>query len=760
MKATYDYTEALELCLSEMKQTHQFFFDSADVVNIIQGRDAYFDRYGKFNSAEFESLRTLVISLAWGGVLSNQSTSVNTIYMTPTHQAEIFRLLQNDFGIYHSKEATSEQYIKQFVDEVGHLEELSFRDEDPVNRLTHLIDKGKHGFKIIQSLSPLVWNQRFKDFRDSRTKKFEVVDYNYRDFKVGDDDYFQDYLTVVKELKKGKHEINAFSDALALAYLARLVKKFNNSSDETVPIPIFFDSSDFKSALEKYGLIEPFIIKLANGTTQCILRNAKFFLAYSVANFGRQIISYHNQGDELVKAVLENTNTMASFRDRLANKNMITTLKSDYFDKLEQEIETYLTFEFCKKRLVPFFAEESLGQISDYVRQNDSIKILIDELKKLDQDQLNSQSKKQQNELAAYLSKIKTWDVIEQKIKQFEELNNTLEDGLDVFNDFGLVRFFIPDAYHKGIVSFLDNKNGIFSADDRISFLKSQKIYDYYVEFSSDECNPLLNSEQTENLYILLCVFWALGFYEEIYSKILNDKLHFSVIGPDHPLLMIKAAALFKGGNPQNREALLNKIISRLEKKFNSGEHQQTKYEVAVMLAYIYFNSYPDGNRFSATATSVQVADQPLYAKKAIYYAHQACEYYKNTRVELLSARLYATNILIYYIVEVGTDDEINKILETFKQFAALEVNAGTSWHFRYDDTVARYYYRQSKQNSNYSIEKRKGFLKQSKEKVNYALSRWEKVSPNILRKISGCRDVQDIKNFRDITIALDPLDS
>jgi hypothetical protein len=58
--------------------------------------------------------------------------------------------------------------------------------------------------------------------------------------------------------------------------------------------------------------------------------------------------------------------------------------------------------------------------------------------------------------------------------------------------------------------------------------------------------------------------------------------------------------------------------------------------------------------------------------------------------------RLYITNLKVYYYTEISTENAFEELNEIVNWFTAQDRIYPSHWHYRYDDSIARYFYRKS----------------------------------------------------------------
>lgn len=120
----------------------------------------------------------------------------------------------------------------------------------------------------------------------------------------------------------------------------------------------------------------------------------------------------------------------------------------------------------------------------------------------------------------------------------------------------------------------------------------------------------------------------------------------------------------------------------------------------------------------------------------AIQYAREALLFFDKHTSKESKHRIYSLNIYCYYIIDSASDEEYKKITNWIKELIVLKSSIN-SWHFRYDDTIARSFHRRA------LMEKSKA------DKIEYATTALKIIKESLsrLNDLDG-RDVKEVQSY------------
>ena len=652
------------------------FFDAHDVIDIVKGYEALYrdPNYTGFRESYFNSERFFVQTLASGKKIAGP------ISMLPPHQEEFSSKFTDGFGV-DKDQTLGEEDLTSLI-----YETKTFRDQRQwlktrkgKKKELNIANRAKEGipnYKVAMAVFKTSWKARVRQF-------FRVEPI----FKIWNEEIpLEEYvvsavckklITAINDIRPGSiGRTNNFNDALALTHLHHLVDDFNAGKSDT--IPLFFDSTGlFREVVDQAGLEAEYLIRREGVEKSSILRDAKYFIVHS-------IFSKRHNGATATKELLEHYDRIEEYKTKFAGLERVGTIQS--FMEFNSEIEQYINLNFLRHIMIDSYANDSLKSIFDQMN--------IDTETYKDQNfitELDTDVEKLKVELLESIDDVfltqQLWESIHQGVEWLRE--HVTDSGqrtrpVSVWRDLGLIRFSIPVNTVLKVEKLMED-DGILSSDEDTVKNASVGLLSLLIE-------GVTKKGKSESLITGLACLWALGRYPEVIRQSVNYKNHHFSMG------LIRGSAILKAGEGDLEEVL--EIIQWLEKK--APKHPDLKPNIYIGVASLCFHYWMKENEmFSVNGIIPEAASQGEYSLKAINYSRKAKDLLNNIKdlehpnehyFALL--RLWALNLYIYYCIEGGDKAMFKESRKIINAFIRYKHDSDFNWHYRFDDTIARYYHR------------------------------------------------------------------
>lgn len=709
----------LDVCTNEIDKQYQFYFDSADIVKIIQGVNRFYEKKEneiKFNAYLFNRNETIVHSLALGGFLNKG------IKLLPPHQAELSKLIKNEKGgtsiFFDNSSNILKNFLEKDLDFFSKLTDITTNKHIPLDDVyiqQWIDEKANEIFKAIYFSYQAGYNERLNELFKNKIIVTEA--YDLTDLEIWDIELFSSLTDIFRKTRPDKEwGWSNFNDVAAFIHLAKKVRDFNDNNSNR--LPIYYDSHNYSDSFPEDLMNKYFRIKINESDhkkNSYAFRKWNFFQIYALLNFNKttSLIDEDKQyfGFATTKHFIEKL--LASFNDKKLNKEIqkVETLYEKEVVEFNKDLNTYINVDFYRVIINRIFRTK--------------IEIVNKILEDYKKQKLNAESaeivKRQGDIILEYLNdKIddileetsSMYHLIENRLIYVKKLNTQLSktgDELDVFKHYSLFRFFIPKDFQTTIKYFF-SKDGLLSDDKETTNEAKTTLWQLYYRTvylkHSEKSNLPPRSLLAENeLYILFSTFWILNLHDKI-SNFNFEKKYLSSLS--HSLLMLIGASINRTITEANSEyegaeiLLFNykNVIAILEARVLETSNDK-KAQIEIVLAYLYFHLWhQEGNKL--------ILERPFYDNEevvyepnthnfiAINYAKKAYTFYTNKKENNNPYLLYALNIYIYYVIESGPTSLFKEIRALITDFVKLK-DAARDWSFRYDDTIARNLHRIAK---------------------------------------------------------------
>ncbi|MCO6492870.1 MAG: hypothetical protein J5I98_30910 [Phaeodactylibacter sp.] len=684
---SYFIQEEEEQLRKEEKLELDYYFDSFDVINMLQGAMAYetgfrFDR----DALKREKRKNSVYALAFQKFFKG-------IRMLPPHRLEFIRKLDKSHAFF--KVPDNRQEYERLYEEVLHALKLGDQktirelDSSNIDEFTEkLLQDGAKLFRANYLLREYTWARRFKYLIK---EKILVLDQPARQLAEVDDPGLLNLIRGVFDKIRPGYPTNNHYDALAFYYLQEQLNAFKNSKATKKTLPVFYASSPvIKEAISDIRSINPELFAYSSGDKLIpVVRDSLFFVL------------------EAVFTLEDHTSEFFSDLQK-AKEDLRALVQKEYEKSFDTDEAVVTSIEHARKQ----FEEKVLEIINVKFVQEIWIKEkayqqLVDELKSIfvfkDSD-LPIVEERIQETLDETLANAKINLTNSRKlsaiIDNFQNVSKDIDNCLgnvpssDVFLDFALMKF----GLDRRKLPQLQDK-----VDSLIDFKQVHADYSpvIYEVISSLMMQPD-DKEKAKKFLSALTVAWLLNKHELIVA-LCSDLNREDLRKRYETALIYGASHITINRNKQGikrTEEIIDCVLS----------HTDENYKVWLGVGFLYFRLWE-----SKTSLKPDLPEMFLDAWKnqrksrdykkyvlhgAIKYATKAYEFLKSEKGNeghkdkfRLQNYLYALNNVIYYTTKTASREEFKALDPLVSELEGYE--GRPEWQGRFYDTLGWYYLRE-----------------------------------------------------------------
>ncbi len=666
------------------------YFDTLDVTHSVLGVETYFFA-GTFDVKEIFQApmdrplrdRTLVLCLAFSGRLG-------PFKLLPPHQAEFLASLNRDFGVY--THLPPKQMVSQFLDAVSRTESVKkeaslLRDSDEEKTLEYVrqhAGSATNFFKILQLIRGVTWQERLVKLRRDRLLRLTRHDFDYEELL--DSSVFHTLYKEFEQIREERATAN-FADAIALTMLTKKVEEIRK--DNFKSIPRFFVSSErtdetplFLTVINRAGLGDAFSYSVLNQSSSSVLRRSDYFVFKST--FQKPHDSKGKESGSEMTRPKELLNLRDSISSILEAPSLVQPQQLDAITfsgkKLSQVIDDLNTFLFFTNVWLPSSTQDVQLAVKDLKEAADELKSR--EFKRGVSEGIEAAKAILQENVIQYQLIRRMWLGVETAVKSLKGQWGSDED-IDYSRDFGLLRFAFPDSAYMRINQVLE---GLLKGAEEGRLTHSNLIAACYLAHLS----PTKNEKYVDDLAAAASVLWVAELYRQ-----LVDLLSEVEPLPHYSLELILAAAL---SEMHHKETRGTRIINKLYRMYLKTKNVRERANLAVGLAYLYFHFWRrmgyapswDSDGDSAKRDATDAGRESI--NRSIKLALEA---YNLLGDWDMKKKVYALNQYVYYLVMGGDKSSLNLMHDAANNLLRYKEQGDTEWwQHRFDDTLARYYYR------------------------------------------------------------------
>jgi hypothetical protein len=690
-KVWQDYEDSIESNGGRI----QVFFDTLDVIRMIQGLYAFHDNLS-INIKRFKEIETLIHCIAFKGWLQE-------IHILPPHQDELLSKL-SDSSFKHIFPDSIKMIKENFIAELEHsipgfnyysngFGENTQAEEHTSKKIREISDNGQEYFKLAMlcAADKFHWNDRLKYLLSPSSQKGKPLlvfnDEGYAFEKISKEPLFKTLRTAL-DSERDRLSRNNIVDAIALYMLQEKLALYQEDKKNN-PLPLFMiNSFKINSVIEKVqNTIPDFLCYYHDGVKIPIYRKAEYFLVNVIYPNGNKDDQFLNEYyKEITQA--NNLHKLEIFVDYAgSNRSIDANNKINFFKiwlkKNKQEVQSAIS------NVINYFSESDILEINRYSEEN---------IAKIER---NLNQFKLISEIA------KGTDLIEKSIKNNFKSDAEMQHSLNVFRDFSLTRFGIDQ---DNALQIQKNYEELKSDADSG---KLDLVRNLLTEISMNAIHALRNGDYQGLIspFGLLWIFDQKKLIEVIYDNILKEHKNPLKSLPT-PVLLVVSASI------NDTKGKLKDIFTELEARQTKAEN---KYEIPLGLSYSYFllwynmSDYPRTPGLGRPKLSHGTEDLPKKHEDYLFSSIENAKIAYQHLSKLISSndepsenldkyklkRFYAINNYVYAITQkTGNDVEIASDYFT-DLVEQILYNCSDEYHQpRFHDTLARYYVRLARMES------------------------------------------------------------
>jgi hypothetical protein len=673
--------------LREAGRTTLTFFDTAGVRAALLGMDNFLTESSTFDLKAFNKKSSLVYALAAAGWLG-------PMHMLLPHQNELRILANLDFGTeLHGQDlrVLMHRFLQALAINQEILDAKKIKGLDHEAAIRFVRDNVGSGsaeklFKAIQFIRG-TWRTRLIGWLKTKQLLLSDEDFDLADVMGGMT--FQRLKQSFGRFRRDKSEtgseirswdVSNSVDALALAELAKKLRRLNSEGAPSVPV-LFSPDGFFEKVIKKAGLESRFSYINDEGSRLSSIRGPDYFIFKAIFDPPDLVRSTDS------KFVQASMTELRELRERVSSilkaqcdlEEALTTttgLGGKPLGKLIEEIRTLSFFENVWLPLSPSSLEEVEHELQEAAEglRSPEFRRAADEALTRAKQEIDAKTKTYEQLTSLWHRVAAASKLLQNRIKaalregrQNRKKNQETEPPkeLDPFLHFALLRFSLPNSSHSFIRSTI---SALVSGNFMIERDAQRKILGKYRSVRSDSPQSL------ELLSELSGVFWCLNLDQDLISMLESCKplRHFS-------LDMILIASYFRLNQNVGKGNLLLKELTERYSDLPPNKMGQ----LMIGLGYLYFHLIlcldlvPDQTN--------QEAMQELY-ENAVRCARMARDLLTDS-----PSQVYALNNYLYYMVESSDDRYLSEMRWAAEELKKWIDKPGV-WQYRFDDTLARYY--------------------------------------------------------------------
>ena len=623
--------------LVQAKQTLRIYFDTRDIRDALLGLESFYDDAGRFNRRQFESPRTLVQSLMAAGWLG-------TISMLTPHQAELVALLQLGFG-RNARPPFAKQAAVFWKDagvlreEKGLPESLQSLSDDEIAAIVReQSGRAATFFKAVQSITG-PWQARLRTWTQRHILSFEPSTEDFGALVASP--LFQELRSGFSEVRPESLAAN-FADAAALTILSNRIQDFRDGLVND--FPCIYATRVFESVIARTGRHQWFEVRLASGVVASSIRSTEYFLLRAI----------HSPVSERL-ASLDPTELRRLY-DELSS--VLTAADGDYVRKyaagadsaLSTLIRELTSLEFFDRVWLPYAALDDTPKVLRHLTDADVRREVTAEIHRV------------QHELHINAARYRTAAQLSERLRfVYERLSaergQLLPPGADVIALLGLAPFGLKPDLQDEVCTLV---HGLLASDAPTL----GKVIDLYLRVRDERVGSEIST-------VVAAVLWIAGLDDLIMGLDRESDGELS-----ESLEILFAAAMSRSGRGPGE---VRARIARLEHRYTAMSKCGEKGDLAIGLAYLY------GRLALSMRHEPERVTRDELLKRAVHYASSAA-----LDVDHEARRAYALNQSLYYLLQTESADatQMRKAADRL-----MSCQNSSSWQYRFDDTMAFYFY-------------------------------------------------------------------
>jgi hypothetical protein len=682
----------------ELQRKHPvLFFDTADIQDAVIGMRAFYGDDGRFLKSRFERTRALVNALISAGWLGQ-------FHLLMPHLAEFHKKAQNNFRLSPITDWNAE--IREFLTHLKWLDDenhstLDERSEVELQRLFETQARnGLSWFKAIYSMTP--WHRKLGIWIRTGLLNIDQKPLDYG--KIVDSRNFG-LLKKKFDEHRPSASINNVVDTTAICQLMDMVEKFNQGA---VEIPRFFlplgSSSKLSRVITDLDWWDRFECNIHDGTgnTSSVFRDEDYFLYKITFRHHTSVLKGSSTDKNDIKKVLKEqkkelsrwqktvTSVLGSLpleKNDLYTQTLTEVSIDDDLKDLIDSLQRYSVLDQDR------FKNPTTEEFRAALRKSKESKKIVEEQKEIyENTRFRKFVNEQWNDKIDELSEdINDFTIFTELYHELDRSIRTLQQRLgsypgvekdDFFTILGLIRYGFPEEIEALVGDILSDL--ISGEDDNIRSGCARTIRSYLDARKA----PAENSEKFMTAAAVLLAVHGSRMFSDLLKNVVGPLPHYS-------LDIAYCELLLRKHRTEKDLARGMSLLGKLEKLWKTEDEDPN---LSIGLAYLHYWAWRAKGgtaawelEYNLQAKEVEYERDRL-ARGAIYYAGHA---YESISIDEPAKKAYALNQFVFCVVECGDLAHLRALKER-KDFLLNYQNIPKVWQFRFDDTLARYYFRRA----------------------------------------------------------------
>jgi hypothetical protein len=620
------------------------YFDTSEIRDAALGAESYLTKSGHFEEERRRQPRALIQTLLSAGWLGQ-------VRLLTPHQSELLTKITFDFV------SLTESTFYQAVEHVS----ASLQKSRAEAQSADLIDSARQTSRaaiaefISIEASRLSWRKRLAEWRTRGILSYDTIPTDYAQLLRSDD-----YNVMERALAAERPDmtINNVNDAAAIATVTAALRDYEAGNTKRIPL-LYVGTTTIRRALEQ-KLMSKLTVELEKDRHLTVIRDWTYFVVRSIFRPARTALG---------AAVTQMTLTeLRHLRDQLRtvivgqqriSSNVLVHLKLGE-QEINEQVDTFVELCFYRNVWLPYKERPNVQAIEEATERASNERVL----KALDEIQARFRVTAEQYDIIGGF-----WARVTAAVDELS-LKTKSSPDLDHIRAFGAFRFSpspraIEDAtrFFKGVAAGTPESRGKELHGLLLEYLELRKGLN------------VVGKELAERTAVIL---WTLK---------LDDTIVDLFSGASGWMEVLYAAAILRSGREIER---VERIMSRLESEIPHTT-PSAKLRVSIALAYLSFH-LALRREFQPSWLPVRTRSNSddvlrLVAKAAEY----ACSAADDQYVRRSALQVYALNQSLYYLIAVGSDDR-DDLITRADRLLPFKPHPN-EWDYRYDDTLARYYY-------------------------------------------------------------------
>jgi hypothetical protein len=699
-----------DIALENKNKETELYFDTADLRAAILGlHDFYRPDSDEFNRNKFNKPERLVHCLA-------VSNWLGSIHLLPPHQKEFLTLLKIEFGVTIERDpvGVAKRFLHHagFADAHERISPISELSQAEIKKLvTRQAGSAHDFFKAVQCIVP--WHKRLPTMLHNGTLHINPQKVDYEN--VISNSAFQQLLDAFN-LERPSKQVQNLADVIAIVLLNNKILLYRKGESNVIP-RLFVSAPIFRKIIgqkEFAGFLT--YSKTPEGRDISVFRDEDYFVFR--ATFRSDLRTTSNDGEARqdvetrLRALREEVATILKARSDIEIGNVSEEESGELFNQalvndeeeirvlgkpLSHAIEELRRFSFLENVWLRSRAPEDLDSaVRQLIQSAQEVKIKRTKTFKSGLDKALGDVKQTLEKNVQEVEWVMTlWDGLEQRAGALlDDVPRSRSKTLDYFRDLALLRYSFPSKTHERIEIVLKE------------LLEKGSAEKYARRFVITACLRGARDPrgEAENLIVAVAALRVAKMDRqviELLEKMDHKQLHFSlkIVYAESMFSVLQQPQLTQPkSDPQKLRHRISTLMSELESASRKTRRDQSRADILIGLAYLNFRlwRYRGGEALWRKSPKSNIDVNRSLQKiidTAIAYAKRAYADLKDKDEKV--KKVYALNIYVYYLVEGGTKDREEEIIEAVRELGSFK-DQSEVWMYRFDDTLARHYFRRA----------------------------------------------------------------